>query len=289
MERIVTGSPAADPGRTATAWPTPIRLTAGHARSRRRWPGPPTDPSDSRFRVSVASAEPPRRIAVLVSGSGSNLQALLDAIDGDPGFGGRVVVVGSDRADAFGVERAERAGIPTVVQALVDHPDRETWEEALRRDLLQHQPEVVVLAGFMRVLSHTFVATWPGQVINTHPSLLPAFRGAHAVRDALEHGVKVTGVTVHLVDDQVDHGPIVAQRAVEVRPDDTEAALHDRIRAVEHELFPACVRLLCQARVVVDGRTVRLRPRAADDTSTGASGSTASDPSTSPSVDQERS
>lgn len=240
--------------------------------------------------MSVASPEAPRRIAVLVSGSGSNLQALLDAIDGDPGFGGRVVVVGSDRADAFGIERAERAGISTVVQTLVDHPDRETWEEAFRRDLLQHQPEVVVLAGFMRVLSPAFVATWPGQVINTHPSLLPAFRGAHAVREALEHGVKVTGSTVHLVDDQVDHGPIVAQRAVEVRPDDTEAELHDRIRMVEHELFPACVRLLCQARIAVDGRTVRIRPGAADDTSLRAPDSAVADPPTAdPCVDEERS
>lgn len=239
--------------------------------------------------MSAPTPEAPRRIAVLVSGSGSNLQALLDAIDDDPGFGGRVVVVGADRADAYAVERAERAGVPTVVQPLPDHQDRATWEAALRRDLLQYRPDVVVLAGFMRVLSRGFVATWPGRVINTHPSLLPAFRGAHAVRDALEYGVKVTGSTVHLVDEQVDHGPIVAQRAVEVRDDDTEEALHDRIREVEHELFPTCVRWLCQDRLVVEGRLVRFRSRSDADTSTEVPNSMLTDPSASPTSDQERS
>jgi phosphoribosylaminoimidazolecarboxamide formyltransferase / IMP cyclohydrolase len=112
-----------------------------------------------------------------------------------------------------------------------------------------------VLAGFMRILSAAFLDGWPDRVINTHPSLLPAFRGAHAVRDALEHGVKLTGSTVHLVDEEVDHGPIVAQRAVEVREDDDEASLHERIKHVEHELLPACVKLLCHDRLVVAGRT----------------------------------
>lgn len=211
----------------------------------------------------AASATVPtrrRRVAVLVSGSGSNLQAVLGRASSDPAFGGEVVVVGADRPDAYGLVRAEQAGVPTVVEPLSDHPDRATWEQALRSGLLAHEPEVIVLAGFMRVLSGAFVATWPGRVINTHPSLLPAFRGANAVRDALEFGVKVTGSTVHLVDDQVDHGPIIAQQAVEVHSDDTEDSLHRRIREVEHELFPACISLLCQDRLEVRDRTVVIRP-----------------------------
>jgi phosphoribosylglycinamide formyltransferase 1 len=201
----------------------------------------------------------PVRLAVLVSGSGTNLQALLDAIVSDEGFGGEVVVVGSDRAGAAGLDRARTAGIPTIVQPLDAHPDRAAWESALRADLEAHRPEAVVLAGFMRILSGAFLAGWPDRVINTHPSLLPAFRGAHAVRDALAYGVRLTGSTVHLVDEQVDHGPIVAQRAVEVRDDDTEATLHERIKAVEHELLPACVKLLCHGRLQVHGRHVRVR------------------------------
>jgi phosphoribosylglycinamide formyltransferase 1 len=208
----------------------------------------------------VSSSSPdPVRLAVLVSGSGTNLQALLDAIAADADFRGRVVVVGSDRSTAGGLDRARAAGIATVVQPLAAHPDRPTWEDALRADLEAHEPDAVVLAGFMRILSGRFLAGWPDRVVNTHPSLLPAFRGAHAVREALEHGVRLTGSTVHLVDEQVDHGPIIAQRAVEVRDDDTESSLHERIKAVEHELLPACVKLLCHGRLEVDGRHVRVR------------------------------
>jgi phosphoribosylglycinamide formyltransferase 1 len=199
------------------------------------------------------------RLAVLVSGTGTNLTALLSAISSDPDFGAEVVVVGSDRPDAGGLARAEEAGIPTVVTALADHPDRAAWEAELTRRLEEHQPEVVVLAGFMRLLSGAFLGRWPDRVINTHPSLLPAFRGAHAVREALEYGVKLTGSTVHLVDEEVDHGPVIAQRAVEVRDDDTEERLHERIKEVEHELLPTCVKLLSQGRLVVDGRHVRIR------------------------------
>jgi phosphoribosylglycinamide formyltransferase 1 len=200
------------------------------------------------------------RLAVLVSGSGTNLAALMAAIDADPDFGGRVVVVGSDRPGIGGLDRAERAGIPTVCEIPAEHPDRPTWERALVAGLQAHRPDTVVLAGFMRVISDAFLSRWPGRVINTHPSLLPAFRGAHAVRDALAYGVKVTGSTVHLVDEEVDHGPIVAQRPVTVAAYDTEATLHERIKAVEHELLPACVKLLCQGRLEVDGRHVRVAP-----------------------------
>jgi phosphoribosylglycinamide formyltransferase 1 len=208
----------------------------------------------------VPSSVAPTRLAVLVSGAGTNLAALLDAIAADPDFGGEVVVVGADRADAGGLAIADRAGIPTVVEQLADHPDRAAWETTLRRRLEEHRPDAVVLAGFMRIVSDAFLAGWPDRVINTHPSLLPAFRGAHAVREALVHGVRLTGSTVHLVDEQVDHGPIVAQRAVEVREDDDEQSLHARIKRVEHELLPACVKLLCQGRLEVDGRRVVVRP-----------------------------
>ena len=200
----------------------------------------------------------PTRLAVLVSGSGTNLQALLDAIDTDPDFGGEVVVVGSDRPAAAGLQRARAAGVATLVEALEAHDDRVTWERALRAGLERHRPDVVVLAGFMRILSGEFLSGWPGRVVNTHPSLLPAFRGAHAVRDALAYGVKVTGSTVHIVDEQVDHGPIVAQATVAVEVGDTEETLHARIKALEHQLLPACVRWFCHGRVVVHGRHVRI-------------------------------
>ncbi len=196
------------------------------------------------------------RLAVLVSGSGTNLAALLRAIDGDGGFGGEVVVVGSDRSDAGGLRHARAADVPVVVEELGDHPDRATWEATLVERLKAHQPDAVVLAGFMKIVSADFLAHWPHRVVNTHPSLLPAFAGAHAVEEALAYGVKVTGSTVHFVDEQVDHGPIIAQEAVPVHPEDTEDALHERIKEVEHRLFPACIRALCRGELEVVGRRV---------------------------------
>ena len=200
------------------------------------------------------------RLAVLVSGSGTNLAALLRAIAQDSSFGGQIVVVGSDRADVGGLRLAAEADIPTVVEQLEDHADRAAWEAALVQRLRLHQPAAVVLAGFMRIVSAEFLAHWPHRVVNTHPSLLPGFPGAHAVREALEYGVKVTGSTVHLVDEQVDHGPIIAQEAVEVHPEDTQDSLHERIKAVEHRLLPACVEALCQGRVRLDGRVATISP-----------------------------
>lgn len=199
---------------------------------------------------------PPRRLAVLASGGGSNLAALLEAIDADPAFGGEVVVVGSDRADAGALERASGRKIATVVEVLERGADRAAWEARLTAGLLAHEPDLVVLAGFMKILSGRFLAHWPDRVVNTHPSLLPAFRGAHAVAEALDYGVAVTGCTVHLVDEEVDHGPILAQEAVPVRSGDTEEHLHERIKAVEHRLLPACVAALCHDRVRIEGRRV---------------------------------
>lgn len=203
---------------------------------------------------------PEHRIAVLVSGSGTNLQSLLDTLDRDDNFGGEVVVVASDQPDCLGLERARRAGIPTVSVALDEHPDRPTWEREIVARIEDHDPDLVVLAGFMRVLSGDFLDRWPQRVVNVHPSLLPSFGGAHGVRDALEHGVKVTGSTVHIVDEQVDHGPIIAQEAVPVEPDDDVESLHERIKQVEYRLLPACVKLLCHDRVRVDGRRATVVP-----------------------------
>lgn len=213
----------------------------------------------------MPSRSPSRlRLAVLVSGTGTNLQALLNRIAEDPSFGGEVVVVGSDQHSAAGLERAREAGVPTVVRALEDASDRGAWEAGLRTELEAYAPDLVVLAGFMRILSGAFLEGWPHRVVNAHPSLLPAFRGAHAVRDALAHGVKLTGSTVHLVDELVDHGPIVAQEAVAVHDDDTQTSLHERIKDVEHRLLPAVVKLMCHGRVQLDGRRVRISEEPVD-------------------------
>jgi phosphoribosylglycinamide formyltransferase-1 len=196
-----------------------------------------------------------RRVVVLVSGQGSNLQALIDAA-ADPDYGAEVVLVVSDRPDAGGLERARRAGIDTAVVRLEDQPDRAAFDRALHDLVAGARPDVVCLAGFMRVLGPQFVRAFPNRIVNTHPSLLPAFRGAHAVREALAYGVRVTGCTIHLVDEQVDHGPVLFQAVVAVQDGDDESTLHERIKREEHRLLPMAVRLVAQGRVRVDGRRV---------------------------------
>lgn len=195
-----------------------------------------------------------KRVVVLISGTGSNLQALLDHRD----LAGEVCLVVADRPDAGGLDRAQRRGVEARSVAPGDYPDRSAWEEALAAVVADAEPDLVVLAGFMRILSSAFVHRWP--IVNVHPSLLPAFPGARAVADALEWGVKVTGVTVHFVDEEVDHGPIVGQEAVAVLEDDTAETLHARIQAVEHRLLPDCVELFCRDRLHIDGRHVRIHP-----------------------------
>jgi phosphoribosylglycinamide formyltransferase-1 len=192
-------------------------------------------------------------MAVLISGQGSNLQALIDAA-ADPGYGACVALVVSDRPDAYGLERARRAGIETAVVRLEDHADRPSFDRALRDLVARARPDVICLAGFMRVLGPAFVRAFPNRIVNTHPSLLPAFRGAHAVRDALAYGVRVTGCTIHLVDEEVDHGPVLFQAVVPVQDGDDERSLHERIKQEEHRLLPLAVRLVAQGRVRVDGR-----------------------------------
>jgi phosphoribosylglycinamide formyltransferase-1 len=176
----------------------------------------------------------PARLVVLASGTGSLLQSLLDAAVGD--YPARVVAVGVDR-DCPAEQIAAAAGIPSYRVAVGDYPDRPAWDDAIAEATGRHGPDLIVSAGFMKILGPVFLAQFPGRVINTHPALLPAFPGAHAVPEALAYGVKVTGCTVHLVDAGVDTGPILAQRAVEVLDGDDAESLHERIKVVERRLL----------------------------------------------------
>lgn len=197
------------------------------------------------------------RLVVLVSGSGTNLQALLDAIAADPdGFGARVVAVGADRSGIAGLERAERAGLPTFVCRVKDHSSREEWDAALAEATAAYEPDLVVSAGFMKIVGKEFLARFGGRFVNTHPALLPSFPGAHGVRDALAYGARVTGCTVHFVDDGVDTGPIIAQGVVEVRDEDDEVALHERIKEVERDLLVDVVGRLARNGYRIEGRKV---------------------------------
>jgi phosphoribosylglycinamide formyltransferase 1 len=188
---------------------------------------------------------PKARVAVLLSGTGSLCAAPLAATD-DPGYPAEVVVVGSDR-DADGLEHARRRGIPTFTCALRDHPDRSAWDLALAKTLAAYEPDLVVSAGFMKLVGPAVLAAFGGRMVNTHPALLPAFPGAHAVRDALAAGATVTGATVHLIDAGLDTGPVIAQREVAVRADDDESRLHERIKEVERELLVETVATLVTA------------------------------------------
>ncbi|WP_308470061.1 phosphoribosylglycinamide formyltransferase [Kineococcus rubinsiae] len=186
----------------------------------------------------------PVRVVVLASGSGSTLQALLDAHD--PAF--TVVAVGSDRPDAVALRRGSDAGAETFVVPPREHADRAAWDRALTEAVAAHRPGLVVLAGFMRIVGAPLLDAFGGRILNTHPALLPAFPGAHAVPDALAHGVRVTGCTVHLVDAGVDTGPILDQAAVRVLPGDDEASLHERIKQAERVLLVEVVSRLARER-----------------------------------------
>ncbi|MFO7177898.1 MAG: phosphoribosylglycinamide formyltransferase [Pseudomonadota bacterium] len=187
-------------------------------------------------------------LGVLVSGNGTNLQAILDAIE-RKALDARVRLVISNRPEAFAIERARRAGVPVRVLPHREFPSREAFDEAMITALREASVEWVVLAGFMRLLTPRFLRAFPGRVINIHPSLLPEFPGTHAIRDALEHGVPVTGCTVHFVDDGVDTGPIIAQRRVPVLPGDDEASLAERIHRAEHELYVSVLADIAAGRV----------------------------------------
>jgi phosphoribosylglycinamide formyltransferase 1 len=197
------------------------------------------------------------RLVVLVSGEGTNLQALIDACRDDD-YGAQVVAVGADRGAIKALRRAERAGIPTFTVRLSDFAAREEWDAALTRACAAYEPDLIVLAGFMKLVGQPFLGSFGGRCVNTHPALLPSFPGAHAVREALARGVKVTGCTVLVVDEGVDSGPIVAQAPVPVADDDDEAVLHERIKVTERTLLVSTVGRMVREGWSVQGTKVRI-------------------------------
>jgi len=204
----------------------------------------------------VTKGASPRRVGVLVSGRGSNLQALIDAAR-EGRLGGEIAVVVSNVEEAPALARARRAGIPAVFREYRGRP-REEFDLEVADVLESHGVDLVCLAGYMRLLSPAFVQRFPGRVVNVHPSLLPAFPGLEAQRQAWEHGVRVSGATVHLVDEGLDRGPIVLQEAVPVLDDDTPEHLAERILAAEHRIYPRAVRSLLEGRYRIEGRRVVL-------------------------------
>lgn len=194
-----------------------------------------------------------KRVGVLISGGGSNLQALIDAA-ADPAYPAEIVLVISNRADAFGLQRAARAGIATKV---IDHKrfaDRETFDRETDAALREAGCDIICLAGFMRILTPAFVEGWQGRMLNIHPSLLPSFKGLHVQRQALEAGVKIAGCTVHLVTPDLDDGPILEQAAVPVLDDDDESSLSARILEQEHRIYPRALAALAAGRIRLQGR-----------------------------------
>lgn len=198
----------------------------------------------------------PARLVVLVSGAGSNLQALLDAC-ADPSYGAVVVAVGADRDATEGQARADRAGIPTFVKRVQDFTTREHWDRATAETVAGFEPDLLVLAGFMKLVGAEFHSRFGGRIVNTHPALSPSFPGMHGPADALAYGVKVTGCTLFVVDDGVDTGPILAQRAVPVSDDDTAESLHERIKVAEREMLVESVGRLAREGFTLTGRQVR--------------------------------
>lgn len=199
------------------------------------------------------------RLGVLISGSGTNLQALIDAC-ATGALNAVVAVVVSNKEDAFGLERARRAGVPAVFLDRARYETVSAYNRAIAEVLQEHGVQLVVMAGYMRLLGKEVLEAFPERVMNLHPSLLPAFAGASGIRDAFEYGVKVTGVTVHFADERLDHGPIICQEPVRVEEGDTLESLEAKIHEVEHRLIVEAVRLFEQGRLVIEGRKVRVLP-----------------------------
>ena len=197
------------------------------------------------------------RLVVLVSGTGTNLQALIDAC-ADEAYGADVVAVGADRDGIAALARAARAGIPTFVHRVKDYSSRADWDMMLAESCAAYQADLVILAGFMKLVGPRFLGRFGGRCLNTHPALLPSFPGMHGVRDALDYGVKVTGCTVLIVDPGIDAGPVVAQRPVLVQDDDDEASLHERIKVTERALLVETVGRMVREGWSVRGRKVRI-------------------------------
>lgn len=193
-----------------------------------------------------------RKVAVLISGRGSNMEALVRAC-ADPEFPAEVVLVLSNRAEARGLDFARKVGLPTVVVPHAAYPDRASFDAAMEEQIRKHGADLVCLAGFMRLLDPAFVDAWRDRMLNVHPALLPAFKGLDTHKRALETGVKIAGCTVHFVRNDMDTGPIIAQAAVPVLADDTEETLAARILEQEHVIYPMALRLVCEGRVAVEG------------------------------------
>jgi phosphoribosylglycinamide formyltransferase 1 len=206
--------------------------------------------------VPPSTTRRPARLVVLVSGTGTNLQAILDASE-DPAYGAEVVAVGADRDGIEGLARAERAGVPTFVHRIKDHADREDWDRAITAACRAHDPDIVVLAGFMKLVGPHFLDEFEGRCVNTHPALSPAFPGMHGPADALAYGVKVSGATLFVVDAGVDTGPIVAQTTVPVLPDDDVDALHERIKVAERRMLVESVGRMAREGFTISDRKVR--------------------------------
>lgn len=201
----------------------------------------------------------PARLVVLVSGAGTNLQALLDA-SADPRYGADVVAVGADRDGIEGLTRAKRANVPTFVRRVADYESRGDWDRDLAGVIQSYEPDLVVLAGFMKLLSADVLDRFEGRVVNTHPALSPSFPGMHAPRDALAYGVRVTGATLFVVDDGVDAGPIIDQVAVPVRGDDDVETLHERIKSRERVMLVETVGRMVREGYRIEGRKVTVGP-----------------------------
>ena len=201
------------------------------------------------------------KIGVLCSGRGSNLASIIAAVERGE-IRAEIAVVIADKADAYALERAREKGIPAVAVVYRDYAERADFERALLTELHTHGVTLVVLAGFMRILSPVFVHAYTGRILNIHPALLPSFPGAHAHRDVLAYGVKVSGCTVHFVDEGMDSGPIILQASVPVQEGDTEEALAARVLAQEHRIFPEAIKLYVEGRLRTDGRKVHILPAA---------------------------
>ncbi|MBU0724198.1 MAG: phosphoribosylglycinamide formyltransferase [Alphaproteobacteria bacterium] len=197
------------------------------------------------------------KVAVLISGRGSNLQSLIDACAA-PDFPAEIVLVLSNKADAYGLVRAAEAGIATTAISHKAYPDRESFDEALHAEIVAAGAQLVCLAGFMRLLTPGFVGKWHDRMINIHPSLLPAFKGLHSHERAIEAGCRFTGCTVHFVRAEMDDGPIIVQAAVPILPGDSANELSDRVLAAEHRCYPLALRLVAEGKAVVDGAIVRI-------------------------------
>lgn len=204
----------------------------------------------------VTSPARPARLVVLVSGAGTNLQALIDAC-ADPAYGARIVAVGADRDGIEGLARAERAGVPTFVRKVGDFTSREHWDLTMTDTVAAFEPDVVVLAGFMKLVGAAFLERFAGKVVNTHPALCPSFPGTSGPADALAYGVKVTGATLFVVDEGVDTGPIIAQTTVPVDDADDVESLHERIKVAERTMLVESVGRIAREGITIDGRRVR--------------------------------